>query len=520
MFDNTKYNVIILADATETHYMSKTVGPYALANRLRKHGVETAVLHHLHVFGVDEIKDILSKIISSKTLFVGVSNFFYVMMNQRMSWTENPQVYTKYSNDGGAILPHGVEFNQEIKDVIKSANPDCRLVLGGPMAKEYDYIKDFDYVVMGYADNSIVNLAQHLVDKKIPLNKSRRSIYGPIIINDSVAEGFDFPGNLLEYQSHDCILPEETLPIEIGRGCIFRCSFCSYPLNGKNKLDHIKKEELLLQEFLNNYHRFGVTRYVFSDDTFNDSLEKVDMIWRISKKLPFKLEYWAYVRLDLLAAHPSSIDKLFQSGLRSFFFGIETMNKTTGSIIGKGGDRKKLIQTLHHIKSTYGNEVMLHGSFIIGLPKEDIVSIQKTLDFLMSPDCPLDSFKVKPLGIRRMTKDQKFNSPIELEPEKYGYIETEEDSKNYNFIMNWKNEYLTYEKSVQLANDFRDLCREKDISKLIGFYTFNLSGLGFDLSFSRNKKISEIDWEKVSQQKIKRAKMYKDLVYQNIVNNK
>jgi radical SAM superfamily enzyme YgiQ (UPF0313 family) len=29
----------------------------------------------------------------------------------------------------------------------------------------------------------------------------------------------------------------KVLPIEIARGCIFKCKFCSYPLNGKQNLD-------------------------------------------------------------------------------------------------------------------------------------------------------------------------------------------------------------------------------------------------------------------------------------------
>ncbi len=511
MFDNTKPNVIFLADATENYFMSKTIGPYKLANELRNKGFEVAVIHHLHVFSVDEIKEILSNTISNKTLFVGVSNFFYKNLDQRESLIDRPTTDLNMFGQGGAILPHGQQFNTEIKLLIKHCNPNCKLVLGGPWAADAGYIKDFDYVVLGYADVSIVNLAQHLANNSV-LDKSWKSLHGPVIVDDSLASDHDFANSLMSYAEHDCILPGETLPIEIGRGCIFRCSFCAYPLNGKKKLDHIKKEKLLLQEFMDNYNKFGITRYVFSDDTFNDSLEKVDMIWRISQQLPFDLEFWAYTRLDLLAAHPYTIDKLIDSGQRAFFFGIETLNQETGSIIGKGGNREKLIQVMRDIKTKYGNQVMLHGSFIIGLPKESRQSIEQTLDFLLSDQSPLDSFRTHPLTISDKKKSLAFKSDLELDPAKYGYTIV---SKVFTG-MEWKSDHLTLHEAQDIANNFAKTAEEKNSSALIGFYSFNIAGLGFDLSFTRNKKSKEIDWPAVAAQKVVRARQYKNLVRQHI----
>ena len=77
MFDNSKPNVILLSDFGNQLYLEKTIGPYKIARQLRSAGFEVAVVHHLMTFTVAEIKHILKNLISDKTLFVGVNNFFY-----------------------------------------------------------------------------------------------------------------------------------------------------------------------------------------------------------------------------------------------------------------------------------------------------------------------------------------------------------------------------------------------------------------------------------------------------------
>jgi hypothetical protein len=508
MFDNTKPNVIFLTDNTIDTTLTKTIGPYKLANELRMAGFEVMVIHHLHVFSVDEIKHLLASAISPQTLFVGVSNFFYRSINQRESWIEQrPKIdYDLDSKEPGAILPHGAEFNNEIKQHINQCNPYCKLVLGGPNAFDRSHIKDYDFVVLGYADVSVVNLANHLKDG-VSLMKNYRSIHGATIIDDSLAASHKFVESVMRYQKHDCILPGETLPIEISRGCVFRCSFCSYPLNGKKKLDHIKQEELLFQEFLINYQQHGITRYLFSDDTFNDSVEKVEMIHRISKRLPFELEYWAYIRLDLLTAHPHTADLCIESGLRAVWFGIETLSQETGAIVGKGGNRERMIETLKKLKTTYGNKIMLHGSFIFGLPKESVRSMMSTIAFLSSKDCPLDSSSTYPLMFQRYSYRTSFFNDITKDPAKFGYTEMPGVDTEY---FPWQNEHINVFQATKLSA----VCNNQVNKKIpvLGSLSFEIAGLGLGLDFSRNKILNSSEVDLIINQKTLRATQYKNLV--------
>lgn len=505
-FDNTKPNVILISDHTDTLFMSKTFGPYKIARELRLVGYQVAVLHHAHIFSLDEIQEILDKLISDKTLFVGINNMFYKSFTNVSEDKKGGKTFGPREN--GSILPHGKNKNFEIKSYIQALNPNCKLVLGGPMSYDGYENKDFDYLVLGYADLSIVNLANHLSIGEL-LVKSFKSIHGPIVINDPTAEGFNFINSRMSYEDYDCILPGETLPLETSRGCIFKCAFCAYPLNGKKKFDYMKNQDLIYEELMENYRRFNTTRYYFLDDTFNDSVEKVKMIYEVSKRLPFKLEYWAYIRLDLLAAHPETLDMIFESGLRAALFGIESLNEETCKAIGKGMKRDRFISTLKYIRDHWGDETMLHGTFIVGLPHETVETATETLELLISEDCPLDSWHVFPFYLELISKrTTEFASRIAKDPESFGYYNIKPiENIEYQY---WENDHMNHNIADNLASTYLGRGENR---KVDGFNSFQIASLGTDLAHSRNKPRSEFDWHSVELLKEKRAEEYKQRFY-------
>jgi radical SAM superfamily enzyme YgiQ (UPF0313 family) len=44
------------------------------------------------------------------------------------------------------------------------------------------------------------------------------------------------------------VVNQQVLPLEVARGCIFRCKFCAYPMNGKQQLDFVRSESQLMYE--------------------------------------------------------------------------------------------------------------------------------------------------------------------------------------------------------------------------------------------------------------------------------
>lgn len=520
MFDNTKPNIIILSDLTDIMAMNKTLGPYRIAYMLRQQGYEVAVIHHISVFTVPEIKNMLSQMVSDQTLFIGVNGYFYANCDTLATDINYKDGMVLTSPDLGSFLPHGKQHNKDIKKLVTDINPRCKFVAGGPTATDSEVNRDFDYVCKGYAEISILDLANHL-HYGTELKDSQRSLFGFTLLTNSKAEGFSFADYEMRYEDHDLILNDEVLMLEVARGCIFRCTFCSFPLNGKKKFDYIRSRDSLRQELIDNYERFGITRYMLGDDTFNDSVDKCKMLYEITQSLPFKIEFFAYLRLDLLAAHPETIEYVFDSGCRGAFFGIETMNPKTASIIGKGGRREKLIETIEYIKNKYGDRVSLFASFIYGLPYEDLDSLQQTTDWLLSPDNPLDSFAVYALNIASGASSKSFLSELDLNYKDYGYeeiqpLELEQmplySKQRYHTAIHWRNQYTDY---VTIKKVVDDLMVKVNPNLNTGIYmAFMIASLGIDLDILLNKRTSDIDWHSIDKTKLKRSIEYKQKFYE------
>lgn len=510
------YNVILLSDITDPIFLNKNVGPYTVANALRNRGIKVTVIHHLNMWDLDDLISTVTHLVDENTLFVGFSNFFYKIVDRTP--TETGEI--KYlRSDKNILLPHGLEQGNQLAQAVKQKNSKCKIVLGGPKALVTVNNKNVDYIFKGYSDTTVIEFVDFLINQVPPSKSWIKNLYGITIIDGAGAESFDFVNTKMQWQPQDIILPNETLPIEISRGCIFRCKFCSYPLNGKKKLDYIKSIELLKEELLYNYETFGITRYFFLDDTFNDSVEKLEMILQLSKSLPFQLEYWAYIRLDLLTAKPHTIDLLFDSGWRGAHFGLESMHAPTSSLIGKGGDPNKLIKTIAELKSRYGSDLLLHSSFIVGLPLESEEQMISTVERIESGEIAVDSADFYTLWIQPEGY-ANYLSVFGTDFSKYGYKEkqqkdiTELEAQFMNETVVWESPHMDLHRALELEQSF--MRRMWQVNNMRASMAFQIANLGFDFKEASTTKLRDVNWHKLRMAKQTRFNKYQQLLWDNI----
>lgn len=89
---------------------------------------------------------------------------------------------------------------------------------------------------------------------------------------------------------------------------------------------------------------------------------------------------------------------MLESGCVGLFFGIETFNKESGRIVGKGlGERAKDI--LAEIRRRDGRELFIHGSFISGLPSEHPSKQADELLEWYRGGCDIDTILLIPLSL-------------------------------------------------------------------------------------------------------------------------
>lgn len=441
------YEVIIFTALTSMpHWHVKPLGAYQVATELRAHGFTVKVIDWADRIFADKqlFYGLMDDLISDKTLFLGFSTTFFK--------TENEAVID-------SLYPHTMEDFDQTLLPLKQKHPNLKIVLGGANSAPRNYKKFsslIDYSVQGFGDIQAVDLAKHLkFGTPLKFNIERIKNRNVRILNyDEKGQNFNFKYSMTKFDHEDIIQPSDILPLETSRGCMFKCSFCSFPLLGRNKNDdsYYKDYQYLKDELEYNYKEFGVTKYFIVDDTFNERTAKLKRLVEIQDELGFQIEYSAYIRLDLISAFPEQMQYLKDSGMRSAFLGIESMHDQAAKTVRKGLGERRIKETLEKIRALYGQELYLYGSFIIGLPYETEKDVYKTLEWILRDDCPLNSASFNSLAIY----DSTFVSDFYLQHREYGYVLDE------NTHM-WTSPWMTKERSMELTKEFNTKIAENKI---------------------------------------------------------
>ena len=371
-------DAVIFGGYSIVSWGTKPAGAYVVANIFRSLGLSAMVVDHVFAIPKSFQKEIIKKYITPSTKFVCLSTT--LLGTPGNTWNN---------------INECDDLFEPLMQDIKLIAPAVIFIIGGSKITKGEKSRlPFNYAIKGQGEETIKAIvAKELYNKEIIFDNDG-------FVSDKVYSFNDFnTSTLLSFTEHDGVSANETLPIEMARGCVFKCAFCDYNMTGKNFGDYNKNEEVLYNILIGNYEKFGTTRYQFADDTLNDSEEKINLLLKISKRLPFQLEFGAYLRVELLEKYPDSIQQLYDAGLRGANFGLETLNKTAGSSVGKGYGMKA-VEILKKAKKIWKSEVAVNANIIIGLPfdtVEDIMFQQK----LFTEEDFVDNVFYMALGIPR-----------------------------------------------------------------------------------------------------------------------
>lgn len=427
------FNVILFTDTAEFATKTRGYGVHRLASHIRNHGYSCIVIDFASAIDYNMYTQILDLVVGPSTLLIGYSTTWMPFrMPGELPQTVDPGVQSRRKSDAeqfnrmenskfkGTLVTAFAHGEADVwLEYPKTINPKTKIVFGGTKIDLYMDSKLADYFMIGLGETMTIDLLDKLS------GKSKR-IFNKIIDYDIKAQTpvWDFRESKTQYTEYDFITSQETLSLEIGRGCRFKCTYCSYPLIGqKNMNDYLKYEHVIREELLENYNRWGVTQYYFMDDTFNDETAKLEMMLRVTRSLPFKINFWCYLRLDLLAVHPEQIPMLKEMGLSQCYFGLETFNPKSSRAIGKGMSAEKRKDALIRCKECWGDTVSIQSGFMVGLPHETEKSVAETAEYLRSPNCPIDIAWIFPLSVvgEHPLSKYMYKSEFDRNHSKYGY---------------------------------------------------------------------------------------------------
>lgn len=456
--------VIFLSDVRE--YKSdinpgwgRSIGPYVLSKKARQAGFSSIVIDHFT--SLKSIWEILEKAISHETFFIGFSStFLSVEINDSKKLSQGIKNYSSgalWLESSGELK----EFITKLRSIaISRSSKKVQIAIGGTKAlmsiMNSEIRQLFDVFFIGKTESYFDQYLHQIKNEQhVPYQNFENSRY---LTENSYNEKTNLIlDNIFTHQ--DAILPNESLPIEIAKGCMYNCKFChfekqeSFRRNSKN----------LKEELIRNYEMFGTQKYFFLDDCFNDLKNKVYDICETFLQLPFRIEWVSYARVDVAVRFPDTLDLMVESGARGLFWGLETFDHNVGKKIGKGTDPELVKNMLIELKRKHKNRCLSMGSFIIGLPGESEDSLQKTLDWIIEANA-LDLVYCPVLSIRpyseKLDKAVIDYADFSRNPEKYGFELVRFSPEYY-----WKHSTMDLNRAHEIRLHWRNSMRKARVGQ-------------------------------------------------------
>lgn len=169
--------------------------------------------------------------------------------------------------------------------------------------------------------------------------------------------------------------------LDCGRGCPFKCSFCTV-INVQGRRMRFRSVESILDMIRYNYRQFGISFYFFTDDNFcrNKNWEKIlDGLIRLRENEGIILEFMIQVDTESYRV-PRFVEKAERAGCSQVFIGMESLNAANLQAAGKTQNRtqdfKALVSAYHEVG------IAPHLAYIIGFPFDDSESVKKDIEKL------------------------------------------------------------------------------------------------------------------------------------------
>jgi len=274
---------------------------------------------------------------------------------------------------------------------------DCKLlVAGGPMptTKPKDFLQDFDVVVIGEGEQTMLELVRYTEDG------------GQLIDVKGIAYAEKDTGKAIRTPPRDFIKDLDSIPIPprelfdnnayksyysrrfgytttsiiTSRGCPFKCDFCSRPVFG-NEIRN--RTETSIADEVEQICSLGYDRVWFADDCFTLGRGRLLRICNELIKRHLRIGWECLSRVDTIDQEVAG--KMKQAGCLRVFFGIESGNDSILALMKKQITVKQADGAVRMFRKA---GIQVGAFFIIGYPGENDKTILDTVRFASS--LPLD----------------------------------------------------------------------------------------------------------------------------------
>ncbi|MDJ0875374.1 MAG: radical SAM protein [Desulfobacterales bacterium] len=179
--------------------------------------------------------------------------------------------------------------------------------------------------------------------------------------------------------------------VDLGRGCPFKCSFCTI-INVQGRKSRCRTPEALEAVIRDNYRR-GINRFFITDDNLarNRNWEAFfDLLIRLREEEHFNIKFT--IQVDTRCHQiPGFIDKAARAGVGRAFIGLENINPENLKAVNKSQNQISEYRTMLQMWKQRG--VITYAGFIVGFPNDTRESILRDLETIKR-ELPVDILEV------------------------------------------------------------------------------------------------------------------------------
>ncbi|MDJ0666133.1 MAG: radical SAM protein [Desulfobacterales bacterium] len=179
--------------------------------------------------------------------------------------------------------------------------------------------------------------------------------------------------------------------VDLGRGCPFKCSFCTI-INVQGRKNRCRTPEALETVIRDNYAR-GINRFFITDDNLarNRNWEVFfDLLIRLREKEDFNIKFT--IQVDTRCHQiPGFIDKAARAGVGRAYIGLENINPANLKAVNKSQNQISEYRTMLQMWKQRG--VITYAGFIVGFPNDTRESILRDLETIKR-ELPVDVLEI------------------------------------------------------------------------------------------------------------------------------
>ncbi|MBF6212191.1 radical SAM protein [Nocardia puris] len=302
-----------------------------------------------------------------------------------------------------------------VVELVKSWNPKALVVVGGAKLTQY-------------SDDREIHGAARVADALILSPNGERTLLEVIrrlVLGESIAkvpnvayddgtfrctsrnlhDGVDIDANSVRWDELPSYILRSSVNMRTGRGCPFKCKFCTFPSYNDQQVDLMEQDSIVGQlRQIMTLPQVGSVRFV--DDTLFLNRNHLISVCKQMIDIGFDKPWTAYLRSTTLT--DECVRFLSEAGCHLVLVGVESADQTVLNKMFKGTKEKHNWAAAENLAK---HDVMGFAFMLVGFPGETTKSVDRSIDFLNNSG--IHSYVHSPLFVFP-------NSPLAREAREFG----------------------------------------------------------------------------------------------------